>query len=92
MQLFRFGVNVGRATSRAAWAAKARQCEDLGYAVLTGGLMRRGSRAALGARSGRRRGRWEAPGGALPRTQKVLWNSSPRHSPCGPHVSHPRPQ
>ena len=28
-------------------------------------------------RGGRRRGRWEAPGGALPRTQKVLWNSYP---------------
>src|SRR3989454_2741688 len=35
MKLFRFGVNVGRATSRAAWAEKARKCEDLGYSVLT---------------------------------------------------------
>src|SRR5262245_41591499 len=35
MQLFRFGVNVGRATSRASWADKARKLEDLGYAVLT---------------------------------------------------------
>ncbi len=35
MKLFRFGVNVGRAPSRAAWAEKARKLEDLGYAVLT---------------------------------------------------------
>ena len=35
MKLFRFGVNVGRATSRAAWTAKARKLEDLGYSVLT---------------------------------------------------------
>jgi alkanesulfonate monooxygenase SsuD/methylene tetrahydromethanopterin reductase-like flavin-dependent oxidoreductase (luciferase family) len=35
MKLFRCGVNVGRATSRAEWAEKARKCEDLGYSVLT---------------------------------------------------------
>jgi len=35
MKLFRFGVNVGRATSRAAWTEKARKFEDLGYSVLT---------------------------------------------------------
>jgi len=35
MNLFRFGVNVGRATSRAEWAAKARKLEDLGYSALT---------------------------------------------------------
>jgi probable F420-dependent oxidoreductase len=34
-ELFRFGVNVGRATSRAEWAEKARKFEDLGYSVLT---------------------------------------------------------
>src|SRR5919198_2342172 len=32
---FRFGVTVGRASSRAAWAEKARTLEDLGYATLT---------------------------------------------------------
>jgi alkanesulfonate monooxygenase SsuD/methylene tetrahydromethanopterin reductase-like flavin-dependent oxidoreductase (luciferase family) len=32
---FRFGVNVWRASSRAAWAEKARKLEDLGYATLT---------------------------------------------------------
>ena len=35
MKLFRFGVNVGRATSRAEWTEKARKLEDLGYSVLT---------------------------------------------------------
>src|SRR6266849_9156316 len=35
MKPFRFGVNVWRATSRAAWAEKARKLEDLGYSVLT---------------------------------------------------------
>jgi alkanesulfonate monooxygenase SsuD/methylene tetrahydromethanopterin reductase-like flavin-dependent oxidoreductase (luciferase family) len=34
MKPFRFGVNVWRAISRAAWVEKARQLEDLGYAVL----------------------------------------------------------
>src|SRR5919201_2143731 len=32
---FRFGVTVGRASSRAEWAEKARKLEDLGYSVLT---------------------------------------------------------
>src|ERR687887_2757499 len=32
---FRFGVTVGRASSRAEWAEKARTLEDLGYATLT---------------------------------------------------------
>src|SRR5919198_972897 len=32
---FRFGVTVGRASSRAEWAEKARKLEDLGYATLT---------------------------------------------------------
>jgi probable F420-dependent oxidoreductase len=32
---FRFGVNVGRAQSRAEWQDKARKVEDLGYATLT---------------------------------------------------------
>jgi probable F420-dependent oxidoreductase len=35
MKPFRFGVNVGRANSRAEWAEKARTLEDLGYATLT---------------------------------------------------------
>ena len=35
MKPFRFGVNVWRAASRAAWAEKARTLEALGYAVLT---------------------------------------------------------
>jgi len=35
MKSFRFGVNVGRATSRAAWVEKARKLEDLGYYALT---------------------------------------------------------
>jgi probable F420-dependent oxidoreductase len=35
MQLFRFGVTLGRAPSRAAWVDKARKVEALGYAVLT---------------------------------------------------------
>jgi probable F420-dependent oxidoreductase len=35
MKPFRFGVNVGRAQSRAAWQDKARKVEDLGYATLT---------------------------------------------------------
>ena len=35
MNPFRFGVNVGRAGSRAAWADKARKLEELGYATLT---------------------------------------------------------
>jgi probable F420-dependent oxidoreductase len=35
MKPFRFGVNVWRAGSRAAWVDKARKVEDLGYAVLT---------------------------------------------------------
>jgi probable F420-dependent oxidoreductase len=35
MKPFRFGANVGRAGSRAAWAEKARRLEDLGYATLT---------------------------------------------------------
>jgi probable F420-dependent oxidoreductase len=35
MKPFRFGVNVGRASSRAEWAEKARKLEDLGYAALT---------------------------------------------------------
>ena len=35
MQPFRFGVTLGRAPSRAAWVAKARHVEALGYAVLT---------------------------------------------------------
>jgi probable F420-dependent oxidoreductase len=32
---FRFGVNVGSAGSRSAWADKARKLEDLGYSTLT---------------------------------------------------------
>src|SRR5919109_5341957 len=32
---FRFGVTVGRASSRAEWAEQARKLEDLGYATLT---------------------------------------------------------
>jgi probable F420-dependent oxidoreductase len=35
MKPFRFGVNVGRAGSRAEWAEKARKVEDLGYSALT---------------------------------------------------------
>ena len=35
MQPFRFGVTLGRASSRAAWVDKARKLEALGYAVLT---------------------------------------------------------
>jgi len=35
MKPFRFGVNVGRAQSRAEWQEKARKAEDLGYATLT---------------------------------------------------------
>ena len=35
MKLFRFGVNVGRAGSRAEWADKARKLEGLGYSTLT---------------------------------------------------------
>jgi len=35
MKPFRFGVNVGRAGSRAAWVEKARTLEDLGYSALT---------------------------------------------------------
>ena len=35
MKPFRFGVNIGRAGSRAAWAEKARKLEDLGYSALT---------------------------------------------------------
>src|SRR4029078_13606437 len=35
MKPFRFGVTLGRAPSRAAWVAKARHVEALGYAVLT---------------------------------------------------------
>src|SRR5262245_18387526 len=35
MKPFRFGVTLGRAPSRAAWADKARHVEALGYAVLT---------------------------------------------------------
>src|SRR5262249_60909115 len=35
MKPFRFGVNVGRAGSRAEWAEKARKLEDLGYSTLT---------------------------------------------------------
>jgi probable F420-dependent oxidoreductase len=35
MKPFRFGVNVGRASSRAEWAEKARKLEDLGYSALT---------------------------------------------------------
>jgi probable F420-dependent oxidoreductase len=35
MRPFRFGVNVGRAGSRAEWAEKARKLEDLGYSALT---------------------------------------------------------
>jgi probable F420-dependent oxidoreductase len=35
MKPFRFGVNVGRAESRAEWAEKARKLEDLGYSALT---------------------------------------------------------
>jgi probable F420-dependent oxidoreductase len=34
MQQFRFGVNVGPATSRAAWTDKARKIEALGYSTL----------------------------------------------------------
>jgi probable F420-dependent oxidoreductase len=35
MQPFRFGVTLGRTSSRAAWVDKARKLEALGYAVLT---------------------------------------------------------
>lgn len=35
MKPFRFGVNVGCASSRAEWAEKARKLEDLGYSTLT---------------------------------------------------------
>jgi probable F420-dependent oxidoreductase len=35
MKPFRFGVNVGRARSRAKWAEKARKFENLGYSTLT---------------------------------------------------------
>jgi probable F420-dependent oxidoreductase len=35
MRPFRFGVNVGRARSRAEWREKARHLEDLGYSALT---------------------------------------------------------
>jgi probable F420-dependent oxidoreductase len=35
MKPFRFGVNIARAESRAAWAEKARKLEDLGYSALT---------------------------------------------------------
>ena len=35
MKPFRFGVNVGRARSRAEWADKARKIESLGYDILT---------------------------------------------------------
>jgi probable F420-dependent oxidoreductase len=35
MKPFRFGVNVGRAGSRAEWAEKARKLEALGYSALT---------------------------------------------------------
>jgi probable F420-dependent oxidoreductase len=35
MKPFRFGVNVGRAGSRAEWAEKAGKLEDLGYSALT---------------------------------------------------------
>jgi probable F420-dependent oxidoreductase len=35
MKPFRFGVNVGRASSRAEWGEKARKVENLGYATLT---------------------------------------------------------
>jgi probable F420-dependent oxidoreductase len=35
MKPFRFGVNVGRASSRADWAEKARKVESLGYSALT---------------------------------------------------------
>jgi probable F420-dependent oxidoreductase len=35
MKPFRFGVNVGRAGSRAEWMGKARKLEDLGYSALT---------------------------------------------------------
>jgi probable F420-dependent oxidoreductase len=35
MKPFRFGVNVGRARSRAEWAEKARKVENLGYSTLT---------------------------------------------------------
>jgi alkanesulfonate monooxygenase SsuD/methylene tetrahydromethanopterin reductase-like flavin-dependent oxidoreductase (luciferase family) len=35
MKPFHFGVTLGRAPSRAAWVAKARHVEALGYAVLT---------------------------------------------------------
>jgi probable F420-dependent oxidoreductase len=35
MKPFRFGVNVGRASSRAEWAEKARKVENLGYSALT---------------------------------------------------------
>jgi alkanesulfonate monooxygenase SsuD/methylene tetrahydromethanopterin reductase-like flavin-dependent oxidoreductase (luciferase family) len=35
MKKFRFGVNVGPSRSRAEWAEKARNLEDLGYATLT---------------------------------------------------------
>src|SRR6266852_3818312 len=35
MKPFRFGVNVGRAGSRAEWVEKARKIEDLGYGTLT---------------------------------------------------------
>jgi probable F420-dependent oxidoreductase len=35
MKPFRFGVNVGRASSRTEWGEKARKLEDLGYSALT---------------------------------------------------------
>ena len=35
MRAFRFGVNVGRAASRAEWTDKARKIEDHGYSTLT---------------------------------------------------------
>ena len=35
MKPFRFGVNVGRVSSRAEWVEKARKLEDLGYSALT---------------------------------------------------------
>jgi len=35
MKPFRFGVNVGRAASRAEWVAQARKIEELGYGALT---------------------------------------------------------
>ena len=42
------------------------------------GLPRGAGRAGVAAvQGGRRGGRWGAPGGTLPRAQKVLWNSYP---------------